>query len=266
VRRYYIPSSTHGGGGGGFNPNPPNTGASCPGNNYGTGILRANPVPHTQTVNALRYHMRNWVMNGVAPPDSLYPTLHGDKGSRNLVDANQAAMGFPKIPVAAVAPAWRTTLPESGFINPVLDYDWGPQFNPTDATGVPTNIPPPIRQVIHMLVPRVDADGNERGGVPVVLNDAPLGTYLGWNVTAAGFHKDQLCDYVGGMIPFAHDKAQRMATGDPRLSLQERYVSHDGYVAAVRVAAANAVKQGFLLQADADALIAAAMASTVLNP
>jgi hypothetical protein len=36
-----------------------------------------------------------------------------------------------------------------------------------------------------MKVPKVDADGNEQGGVPVVLRDAPLGTYLGWNITAA---------------------------------------------------------------------------------
>jgi len=240
---------------------------NCPGNNFGQGILRANPMPHTETVTALRYHMRNWVMKGIAPPDSVYPTLHGAKGDRNLVDANQAAMGFPSIPVAAVGnSSWRATLPEAGFINPVLDYDWGPQFNPTDATGVPTNVPPPIKQVIRMLVPRTDADGNELGGVPVVLNLAPLGTYLGWNVTAAGFHKDQLCNYVGGMIPFAHDKAQRMANQDSRLSLQERYGTHDGYVAAVRVAAAAAVKQGFLLQDDANKLIAAAAASTVLNP
>ena len=104
---------------------------------------------------------------------------------------------FPTIP------GLRPTAPEPGFINPVLDYDWGPQFDPIDASGVPTNEPPRIRQVIRMLVPRVNADGNEIGGVPVVLHDAPLGTYLGWNITAEGFHKDKLCMYAGGMIPFA---------------------------------------------------------------
>ena len=57
-----------------------------------------------------------------------------------------------------------------------------------------------------------------------------------------------------------------MASGDPRLSLQERYVDHNGYVDAVRKAAANAVAQRFLLQEDADALIAQAAASTVLSP
>jgi len=310
VRRYYIGSSTHGGGAGGFNTslptNPPGqagflpaVGASCPGNNYGTGLFPANPMPHTETQNAIRVHFRDWVMNGTEPPPSLWPRLkpdavadddddddghghHGKDGDDDhdghhkhhqrpdLVDANKTAMGFPTIPGV------RATAPEPGFINPVLDYDWGPQFDPSDASGVPTNVPPPIKQVIRMLVPRVDADGNEIGGVPVVLGLAPLGTYLGWNITdgrnpaSAGgfrpFHKDQLCDYVGGMIPFAKTKAERLANGDPRLSLEERYKDHAGYVNAVRAAAAKAVASGFLLQADADALIAAADASAVLNP
>jgi hypothetical protein len=155
---------------------------------------------------------------------------------------------------------------ELPFINPVLDYEWGPFFNPSDGSGVPTNQPPPIKQVIKMLVPRVDADGNELGGVPVVLRDAPLGSYFGWNITAAGFHKDQNCDYTGGMVPFAKTRAERLATGDPRLSLEERYGDHDGYVRAVTGAANHAVEMGFLLPADRDALIAQAAASNVLLP
>ena len=129
-------------------------------------------------------------------------------------------------------------------------------------------LPPPIKQVIKSLVPKVDADGNEIGGVPVVLREAPLGTYLGWNITADGtrpFHKGKLCGYAGGMIPFAKTKAERLANSDPRLSLEERYTDHAGYVAAVRKAAANAVAQKFLLQKDADALIAAADGSNVLK-
>ena len=114
-------------------------------------------------------------------------------------------------------------------------------------------------------MPRVDSDGNELGGVPVVLRDAPLGTYLGWNITAAGFHQGEICNYVGGMIPFARTAAERLASGDPRLSLEERYTNHAGYVQAVTNAAANAVAQGFLLQADANSLISSASASKVLQ-
>ena len=67
------------------------------------------------------------------------------------------------------------------------------------------------------------------------------------------------------MIPFAKTKVDRLAKGDSRLSLEERYITHGGYVAAVMKAAQNAVLQGFLLQEDADALIAQADASQVLK-
>ena len=122
-----------------------------------------------------------------------------------------------------------------------------------------------MKQAIKVKAVRVDSDGNELGGVPVVLRDAPLGTYLGWNITAAGFHAGKICNYAGGMIPFASTQAERTAKNDPRLSLEERYKTHAGYVAAVKTAAAHAVAEGFLLQPDADALIKQADASNVLR-
>jgi hypothetical protein len=253
VRRYYIPSTQHGGGPGGFSTTPLAK-AECPSIGYGHGTLAINPMPHTQTVNAIRAHFRNWVMKGIAPPPSRYPTL----AAGMLVDATSEAMGFPAIPgLPAHAP--------TGLINPVIDYDFGDEFSAVDGSGVQTVVPPRIKQVLRMKAPRVDADGNELGGVPVVLRDAPLGTYLGWNVTAAGFHKGKICNYAGGMIPFAKTKAERLANEDPRLSLEERYATHAGYVAAVQAAARMAVAEGFLLETDAKALIAAAEASDVLK-
>ena len=263
VRRYYIASTMHGGGIGGFDTSlaavtlaaKP---VSCEGNNAGFGALPTNPMPHTETVNALTVHFRNWVMRGMLPPPSRYPTMR----ERQLVEPHKAAMGFPTLPGLAA------NMPEVGFINPMLDYDFGPGFDANDLSGVPTLAVPRIKQVIKMLVPRVDADGNEVGGVPVVLHDAPLGTYLGWNIIADGarpFHKGKLCGNAGSVIPFATTKAEREAKGDTRLSLEERYGDHAGYVAAVRIAAANAVTQGFLLQADADTLVTTASASRVLK-
>ena len=257
VRRYYIGSTTHGGGGGGFVHQPPATGANCPGNNWGTGTFRANPMPSTQMINVIRLAMRAWLMNGTPPPPSRYPTLIGG----TLVNPTRLDMGFP----AGVPGVPESVFEPENFIFPVFDYDWGPDFNRADGSGVPTNLPPPITKVIPMKVPRVDADGNELGGVPTVLRDAPLGTYLGWNMTAAGFHKGQVCNYVGGYIPFATTLAERQANGDPRLSLVERYGDHAGYVAAVTQAANNAFSQGYLLAADRDALIAQAAASDVLK-
>jgi Alpha/beta hydrolase domain len=263
VRRYYIGSTMHGGGVGGFDTSLPAVALAtkpveCEGNNAGVGALPTNPMPHTETVNVLTVHFRDWVMHNTPPPASRYPTLR----ERQLAEPTKAAMGFPTIP------GLRPTAPEPGFINPLLDYDWGSGFDPNDGSGVPSNAVPPIKQVIKSLVPKVDADGNEIGGVPVVLREAPLGTYLGWNIIADStrpFHKGKLCGNAGSIIPFAKTKAERLANSDPRLSLEERYTDHAGYVVAVRKAAANAVAQKFLLQKDADALIAAADASNVLK-
>jgi hypothetical protein len=253
VRRYYIGSTQHGGGPGGFSTvaaKPP----ACPSNGYGQGLLPANPMPQRETMNAIRVHFRDWVMKGTMMPPSVYPKI----AEGTLVEPTKKAMGFPSIPgLPAGAP--------TGFMNPVLDYDFGPEFNYSDATGVITKMPPQIKHVIAMKAPKVDADGNELGGVPVVLREAPLGTYLGWNVTAEGFHKGQLCNYAGGMVPFAKTKAERMANEDPRPSLEERYGSHDGYVAKVKEAAQKIVADGFLLQADANRLIDEAQKSDVLR-
>jgi len=99
--------------------------------------------------------------------------------------------------------------PES-FIFPVFDYDWGRDFDESEANGVPTQRAAADQARHQMLVPRVNADGNEMGGVPTVQVDAPLGTYLGWNITAGPgdvgydgrpFHAAQVCNYIGAWCP-----------------------------------------------------------------
>jgi len=168
--------------------------------------------------------------------------MSGAKGERMLVEST--ALNFP----SGVPGIDYNVFKSENFAFPILDYDWGPDYDHFNASGVPTNMPPPIGAVVKVMVPKVDADGNELGGVPTILRDAPLGTYLGWNITSSGFHAGQVCNYVGGMVPFAKTKAQRLATNDSRPSLEERYQnSHAGYVAAVKKAADNAACQGYLL-------------------
>ncbi len=150
------------------------------------------------------------------------------------------------------------------LLNPFLEYDFGPGLVLNDLTGVLRMAPPRVRRVLPSLVPRVGPDGNELDGVPSVLHQAPLGTYLGWNAFAGGFFKDQGCGFSGGYLPFARTRAEREARHDPRPSLEERYQTHDGYVRAVRAAAEAAVAERFLLPEDAARLIAEAGRSDVL--
>jgi len=254
VRRYYLPSTGHGGGSGAFTtdriaPQP------CPSVGSGLPVLAPNPLPHTETVAALRMHLRAWVMRNTPPPASRWPQL----ADGTLARATKEALGYPTLPgLPPDAP--------TGLINPLIDYDWGPGFDRVDGSGVTSNVPPPIRRVYPMFAPTVDADGNERGGVPIVMLAAPLGTYLGWNLSAAGFRQGQRCSFAAGFIPFATTRAERLAAGDSRPSLEERYGDHAGYVRAVRTAAQEAVRSGFLLDVDAQRLVIAAQAGTVLRP
>ncbi len=238
VRRYFFPGTSHGGGRGGFSaatPAPPN---GC--------LLPANPNPETETMRALHAALIDWVTKGVEPPPSRYP--HLDQLTENV--------DFPKIPGVPNP---------NGLVNSVLDYDFGPDFIYKDLSGVISKEPPAVRRAIPTLVPKVDADGSDVGGVPSVLRSAPLGSYLGWNVVANGFDKGKICGLAGGYMPFAKTKAERTAAGDPRPSLEERYGSHQGYVDAVKRAAEQAVRERFLLRDDADKLIAQAEAGDVLG-
>lgn len=70
----------------------------------------------------------------------------------------------------------------------------------------------------------------------------------------------------GQHIPFTPTKAARMAAGDPRLSLEERYGTHDGYVTAVARAAEKLEQQRLLLRADVQVYIDQARRSSVLSP
>jgi hypothetical protein len=92
---------------------------------------------------------------------------------------------------------------------------------------------------------------------------APLGTYTGWNIRKAGFSEGDSCDLTGAFIPFFKTKADRLAAGDSRPSLEERYPTHAAYVAKVTAAANQLVKQRLLLQQDADLIISQANAAAV---
>ena len=244
VRRYYMPGTNHGGGRGGFEI-AQSANDRC--------ALPQNPNPMTEMTRALTAALVDWVVRGTPPPPSRYPTL----AAGDLVAPTRAAMGFPTIPGLTFT---------DGFVNAVLDYDLGAAFDYENLSGVITRQPPGIRRVLPTLVPRVNGDANETSGAPSVLHQAPLGTYLGWNITAGGFFKGQICGFSGGYVPFAVTRAERTKSGDPRLSIEERYGTQDGYLCAVMRAADALVRDRFLLRGDADRMIESAGKAAILPP
>jgi hypothetical protein len=111
----------------------------------------------------------------------------------------------------------------------------------------------------------VDQDGNEVAGIRMPPVEAPIATTTGWALRRAGFGENDGCEASGQHIAFKTTKAEREAAGDPRLSLEERYKDHAGYVAAVKRAAEKLHQQRFLLPADVQRYVEQAQASNVLR-
>jgi len=264
VHRYYTPGATHGGGNANatFTWANPNAVAIPAGQS-----LPNNPIPETFTNNALQYAFIQLLLNGTAMPGSVYPTL----ALGELVPNTAKAEGFPNnIPGLTYHgdQAW-----------PPFVYDFGSGENYDQESGVPAFQPPNIKSVLPVYATTVNKDGNEDvTGLPTVLGEAPLGTYVGWNLATTGWYGPNASNgpgsvgqvfagagNSGGYWPFWDTQAHRAAAGDPRLSLQERYGTHAGYVCVVTAAANEAVQARYLLPSDATTLITNATNSNVLT-
>jgi len=101
----------------------------------------------------------------------------------------------------------------------------------------------------------MDEDCNEVAGIRLPDVAVPLATYTGWNPrdpkTGAA---EQLVDFAGSFIPFAKTKTERERTGDPRLSIEERYGDREHYLAQIKQAASELIKGGYLLADDLPAM------------
>jgi hypothetical protein len=76
---------------------------------------------------------------------------------------------------------------------------------------------------------------------------------MGWSVRAADAGgAGELCYLDGSYLPFARTKAEREASGDGRLSLEERYGGREDYAAKVHEAAAALARDGYLLPEDVE--------------
>ena len=109
-----------------------------------------------------------------------------------------------------------------------------------------------------VLIPSVDADGNDVAGVRAPMVQAPLATYTGWNLRARGFGQGAMHEFTGSTIPLPDSPEERAATRDPRKSIKERYPDNAAYVAAIRTAAEQLVEQRLMLAEDVERAVAAA--------
>lgn len=186
---------------------------------------------------ALLIALDAWIHNGKEPPPSRYPTI-----ARSEL-APRASVKFPKIP--------GFTFPD--YMPQVWRMDFGAEF-PTK--GIITKEPPLLGRLYEVLVPQVDLSGNDIGGIRIPEVAVPLGSNMGWNVTVpqlADLH--YLSGLIGSFIPFPKTRAEREASLDSRLSIEERYKTREDYLKQVRQAANELVRGRFMLAGDVDPVL-----------
>jgi hypothetical protein len=194
------------------------------------------PLPVHYFWRAMIANMDAWVHSGTLPPPSSYP---------KLPDGTLVALHdykFPTIP----------GINKPHEINTAYRLDYGPNWR----DGILSLQPPKVGESFPVLVPQVDADGNERDGVRLPEFAAPLATYASWNLRDPSIGApDQRVSFEGSFIPFAKDAAERTKTGDPRKSIVERYNSREDYLARYSRALDDLVKQRWILPEDREAVL-----------
>ena len=183
-----------------------------------------NTVDYWWAMRALLLALHKWVKEGVEPPPSLYPRLQDG----TLVPASKIAL--PAIPAVASP---RALTAGRRAANRLL----------AGGAGAGASLP--------LLVPEVDDDGNERGGIRLPEVAVPLATYTGWNFRKPDLGSPgALVPLIGATIPFPATRADRAKTKDPRRSIEERYRSQDEYLAQVQKVLDDLVIKGYLVYDD----------------
>ena len=195
----------------------------------------AAPIGFNHAFRALVVAMDRWVGEGEDPPDSNYPRIE----DRTLVPLEKFRASFPTIPGVPASIMQH---------NEITELDFGARF---EAEGGLQDLVPPRRgDSYRVFVPRADADGNDIRGVRQMEVRVPLGSNIGYNVRIAPRSPD-LCGLASAYVPFAQTQAERVASGDSRLSVKERYGSQAAFIAAVDKATQRLMKKGFMLAEDA---------------
>ena len=194
------------------------------------------PLPVRYFWRAMITNMDSWVCSDRFPPESSYPKI----SDGTLVPLGEYS--FPAIP---------------GVNKPrEANEAWRLDFGPGWRDGILSLQPPKVGQPFPILVPQVDADGNERDGVRLPEITVPLATYASWNLRDPSIGApDQRVSFEASYLPFPKTAADRQKAGDPRKSIAERYASREDYLNRYGRALDELVKQRWVLEEDRAALL-----------
>jgi len=193
------------------------------------------PLPIRYFWRGMIANMDAWVRKGTPPPASAYSTI----AAHTLVPVGQ--LTFPKIPGVNVPTE----------ANTAYELDYGANWH----AGILSVVPPKVGSAFPVLVPQVDADGNEIGGIHLPEISVPLGTYTGWNLRDGSIGAPtQRVAFEGSYLPFPKDDEERRKTGDPRRSIGERYKGREEYLEKFAKATEELIRERWILPEDRGSL------------
>jgi Alpha/beta hydrolase domain len=192
-------------------------------------------INYGRLLRACLVNLDRWVTEDAEPPASRHPRL--DDGT--AVPPESLAKTFARIP-GAHFPAHHAR---------PRRLDFG-----ADAQGrVMALAPPREGPPFGSLVAAVDDDGNEVAGIAVPEVRVPLAAHTGWTLRHPDIGgAEQLLVFAGSTLPFARTHRDRLTSGDPRPSIEERYPSREAYLDRVRAAARDLVAARHMLEEDVE--------------
>jgi len=204
------------------------------GGNHGPGSFPPRPSKTTRYLNnandwgwynrGLLLAFQRWLAQGQEPPQSVYPTI----AKKQLVAIEHVR--YPRIP-NVLSPV---------RLHDVFRLDFGPEFR---TRGIISQEPPRMGPQFAVLVPQVDSDGNDLGGLRTPQVAVPLATHTGWNLRNPAIGSpEELFSMTGSYFPF------------PREEVMKRYQSKANYLAQIRAAAQKLIAGRYLLERDLGAI------------
>ncbi|PKB63829.1 MAG: hypothetical protein BZY80_05295 [SAR202 cluster bacterium Io17-Chloro-G2] len=234
VRRYHFAGSQHGAG-----EFPP---LEVRENDGLRGHLPFNSVDYTPLLRAALDNLDRWVSNGEAAPASRHPSL----SDGTAVESASLLSKFAQLPGVRV-PAQITR---------AMRLDYGPEAD----LGRSTLLPGIQGEEFPALVSDLDDSYNERSGIRLPDLTVPVATYTGWNLRDASIGNPELfIGITGGLLgwtlPLPQTQSARESSGDPRLSIQERYSSRKEFLTQVEAAGRSLVDEGYMLAEDMERVV-----------
>ncbi|MCB0667594.1 MAG: endonuclease/exonuclease/phosphatase family protein, partial [Saprospiraceae bacterium] len=186
-----------------------------------------NPLEFRPNYRALFVALLHWVRDNQLPPDSSYPLIReGELVAPEKVD-------YPSIP--SFIPAVKPQEP--------YRMDYGPEWQ----KGIIANQPPVVGEPFPVLVPQVDTNGNELGGIRNVELEVPLATYIPYSLreNMAGGN-GEIADFRGTLIPFPVSEQPN----DARPAIKTLYPDKNEYLDQVRLYLEKLQEKDFILPRD----------------